>query len=265
MKHREKLAIESATRHSKVFELCDDAYRACNEVLKRIDVKKGDVLNGTRVALLVRIMNSLESGATLAARGFAPESRIILRSQLEAYFKFAAICRKPELIAEYLAQHFRNKKQLLQGIRSLHQEVGYVPEGGATEEQLKVEEAIVASDLTKLEAKFGRALRKEIKPFNWAMYASERIIYFAKYVSDSAHVHVAPTSLNSNLIRDENGDIDSLFLVPESVGDVDRLVEGALVAINSGLLLSETLAINAPSELAVLRETIDSLYADRAR
>lgn len=184
------------SRHSDLFNLCDEANKLCLKTLFEIDAHNQEAQEILIATLYLRINSSFQAIVILAERGLIPQAKVILRSILEALFTLCALSKKIELCDIYIQADQKKRLKQLNKLRLLKS--GLPPEAKE-------------SEIQKLEQELKKDVEeKGIKLLNveqWAKEAGQHDIYLSAYTVLCDPVHTNVKDLERYLVLDENNEL----------------------------------------------------------
>jgi len=245
-------AEESRIQIKEVYKTAFAAAQQTNSLLMRelreLHVDWEDESKTIVAALFVRIVETYQALIILLERGMVAQSRMLVRTLLDALFSMAAIAKSPLLKNAYVAEHYASVIKALNAARRWKQ-----PSLQGRLVPAKLDE-LIAHNKTKLD----ETKAKRLKVYEWADKANLADFYNVFYVENSSAVHSDMWALNDQV---EGGcqEEHQMHFGPHDLGLYHALRSAATAVLTS----VQALRIAYPSlpgeDVAALRKLWDEL------
>jgi hypothetical protein len=238
-----------------------DAFAGASELnqkamalLRDLHVDWNDEAKVIIAALFVRIVETYQAAILLLERGMVAQARMLVRTLLDALFSMAAICRQPELVNSYVAQHYASVLKALQAAQRWKQKTL----------QGRLDPTKIAEIIALNEAKLKATPAKALKVWQWAEKAGLSDYYNVFYVENSSAVHSDMWALNDHVENTPDQEVQVYF------GPTDAGLYHALRSCTTALLTAmesfmQAYNIPAGGELTKKREAWEQLDANYYR
>jgi len=264
LRRRWKWMLNQYARERSAVDLAHAIARQGEQLIEAAKVLPGEMVGMTRTVLLLRMISGLNGLCMLAAFGFVTEAKALHRSLLDALIRLRAICEKPDLLYEFLAQESTDNERMMRDFKQFQDEWGdavdRVPDTWIQEQLDKA-----AAARAELEAEAGRPLKKKngkgMNEWDWAAAGKTKELFWAHYALRSQSVHHSPRDLQRHLVKNERGEVYAFLYGPERESPT-QLILDATKALTSGIdayALAANIAI--PQKLAELDRVLTAYYA----
>lgn len=215
------------------------------------DLHWNDEANVIIAALFVRIVETYQAAILLLERSMVTQARMLLRTLLDALFSMAAICRHPELVNSYVAQHYASVLKALEAAQRWKQKT---LRGG------RLDPPKIAKLIALNKAKLKATPAKTLKVWQWAEKADLSDFYNAFYVENSSAVHSDCWALNNHVENTPDQSVQVHF-GPSDAGLYHALRSCATALLTAMEAVGQAYSISAAGDVAKDRESWEQLDA----
>ncbi len=228
MEAYDEFAVENAEQHAAVFALANTLLSSAQDLLA------GPVARDRRVLLLTilyaRVVSNVHAATVLLRMGRDIEADCLSRSALEAGFRLGALCRKPELMFDYLMEGPAARQRAMVDLRKLL-EAGASLDEGITEQSIAAVMRDVDRERQSLLVEFGKQKAPKREVWAWARDAGQLDLYHLRYLSLSEALHHGVRDLERSLVLGDDGSLVALRFVPDNALAVDEAIADVMVVL----------------------------------
>ncbi len=253
------LSEEAEKGHKQIIEAYKDAFslgRQTNQdamkALQAMHVDWNDKSGVIVAALSIRIVETYQAILLLLQMGMVAQTRMLVRTGLDALFSMTAIVKDPKLVQSYVAQHYASTIRALKAAKRWKQETLL---GRLSTE--KIDELI-----SQNEAELNATKAKKLNTWQWAEKAELGDFYNVFYVENSSAVHSDMWALNDHI-----GGVPTtgfqIFFGPTDVGLYHALRSAATMLLTSTETIGKANNLrlgNRIQELRNLWEQLDNTF-----
>jgi hypothetical protein len=197
-----------------------------------------DVRRGILTCLAIRVLSSYDAVRLCIERGMEFETRVLLRSQLEAMYTIAACEKDDKFHVIFLKASTRDRHRILDRLQQNQHKVTVYD---------KVE---LKKSVNDLEAKMKAVNIPRLQTREIAKKAGMELSYELVYSFYSLSVHVNPVSLQENVVWDEKVGIREILWGPRHERACSYMLSAMNTMIVSLLAVSRIFQLNVESELS---------------
>jgi hypothetical protein len=216
-----KMAIQIYERNKDFFELCYKINRFAEKIKFKFEVHNQDGQEIIAACLFMKMLEGFQASIILTNRGFAQDTRVVIRTMLEALFLLKTCCEDKEFVVQYINS---DEKMRLKWMNIAH--------NSSFESMHPLKEYATEERRAELKDKIDSENIREIITEEIAKKAGLHELYSA-YRLFSSSTHVSPRSLEDTYIAiNENGEISALIHEP-----TDKDAEIYLITLSECLLI----------------------------
>jgi hypothetical protein len=217
------------TSYRDAFLLAKDLNRASMRLFCEYSLSLHNKVKIAIAALMPRIVETYQGVIIMLEKGMTSQAKMLVRSQLEALFRMAALVKNQNLYASYAAEHFISTIKALKAARRWKQKS---LNGRLAKE--KIDELI-----SENEKKLKEVKANPLKIYEWANEAELSDFYNVFYVENSSAIHSDMSALDDHLSRDSRhglqvsfgpNDIDLYHILRTSISVMLSAMESFSVA-----------------------------------
>ena len=222
--------IEIINNFKSFFDLAYELNKFCHEIIELLPDKK-DQRKYVYTLLFIRIIHTYNALIILAEHGLITQSRILLRSIVEAWYIINAICQEDSFLKDYLNNGIYNINKILKGA----DEVGL--------HSMQNKSIIELYDDIKQEVKNKKI--NDIRIYSLAEKAKLLDNYKILYTDLSRDVHSIITNLDSEYtIKDSNGNTKGIGYGPNQKYLKETLLFTLLTVLDTSEIISDVFEFN---------------------